>query len=357
MKKIILLLFVTMAGMTSCLHNFDIEHPDYKYSTVYFGYQFPVRTLILGDYIYDNSNDNAGKFVISAHLGGLLSNKADKKFTVALDKSLCDNLVFFGTTETILPMPDNYYKLLSTELIIPKDMMSGGVTVQLTDAFFADPLAIKNKYVVPLRLMNNFNAVDSLLVGSKYADNPNPDPRFVSQWFIPPKDFTMFVVKYVNEYHGTYFQWGTSKTSGSNVASSDSTYKNRWVEYNPALTLSTTGRNRVEGSFILKSKAITGTVKMIMDFSGAYNGANSCTISGSGTMGNYTYTITGSGKFANFEAGSYNGFGDKNRNGITLNYTINAVDKDGKTITYSAQDELVLRSRDIVMEIYTPALK
>ena len=353
MKKLILLLFVVTAGMSSCIHNSEIEHDNYRYSTVYFGYQFPVRTIILGDYIYDNSADNAQQFVISAHLGGLLSNKADKKFSVTVDNSLCDNVVFAGTSERITAMPQNYYQLVSTELIIPKGKMSGGVTVQLTDAFFSDPLAIRNKYVVPLRLANPNKAVDSLLVGEATEDNPFPDPRFGAEWFTPPKDFTMFVVKYINEYEGAYFQWGTSTTRNAG-ATADSTYKHRWVEFNPALTLSTTGRNTVEGSFILKSRSITGTVRMTLTFSGAYNRSNSCTISGGGTMGTATYTVSGSGTFQNSAVGTYNGFGNKDRNGIVMNYTIEIQQADGNTITYSAQDELVLRSRDVIMEIYEP---
>jgi len=354
MKKIIiLLLFVVTIGLNSCIKNFDIEHDNYAYSTVYFGYQFPVRTLILGDYVYDNANDNAHQFVISAHLGGLLSNKHDKKFAVSVDNSLCNGLQFSGTKEPILALPQNYYEPIATELIIPKGKMSGGVTVKLTDAFFNDPMAIRNKYVIALRLTNPNHAVDSVLVGNKTDQNPNPDPRFATEWAVGPKDFTMFVVKYVNEFYGAYFQWGTSKTNIAGVTT-DTIYKHRWVEYNPALTLTTTGRNTVEGSFILKSRAMTGTIRMTLTFSGAYDGKNNCTISGQGTTGNYTYMVSGTGSFFNSEAGSYNGFGNKNRNGIKLNYNVNLTTNDGGSMTYTAEDELVLRSRDIVMEIYTP---
>ena len=65
MKKIVLFsLVVIFLGFASC-QNFDDNHPDYLYTSGYFPYQFPVRTLVLGDYIYDNSNDNAHKFLIS----------------------------------------------------------------------------------------------------------------------------------------------------------------------------------------------------------------------------------------------------------------------------------------------------
>ena len=67
MKKIFLILTM-FAGLISC-QNFDIKHPDFNYTTGYFPYQFPVRTLVLGDYIYDNANDNAHKFVVSVAMG------------------------------------------------------------------------------------------------------------------------------------------------------------------------------------------------------------------------------------------------------------------------------------------------
>jgi len=192
------------------------------------------------------------------------------------------------------------------------------------------------------------------LSGRKYDDTPNPDPRFAGEWFLPPKDFTMFIVKYINEYQGVYFQWGTSTTRNSIGTTLDSTYQHRWVEFNPTVSLVTSGRNTVEGSFILKSKSFVGTVRMEFDFSGAYNGTNNCTIRGQGTTANFTYTVTGTGKFTNSAAGTYNGFGNKDRNGITLSYTVEVATNGGETYTYTAQDELVLRSRDIVMEIYEP---
>ena len=76
MKRILFLLFVAIT-VVSC-KNFDIDHPDYKYTSGYFPYQFPVRTLVLGDYIYDNSNDNAHKFLISTAIGGIYNNNQMK---------------------------------------------------------------------------------------------------------------------------------------------------------------------------------------------------------------------------------------------------------------------------------------
>ena len=49
--------------LISC-QNQEIDFPDFDYTTGYFPYQYPIRTIILGDYIYDNSNDNNHEFVI-----------------------------------------------------------------------------------------------------------------------------------------------------------------------------------------------------------------------------------------------------------------------------------------------------
>ena len=93
MKKIFFII-VTIAGLFSC-KNADKTFPDFDYQSGYFPYQFPVRTLVLGDYIYDNVNDNAHKFVISVALGGLYENTKDRKFTFVVDNSLCNNILFY----------------------------------------------------------------------------------------------------------------------------------------------------------------------------------------------------------------------------------------------------------------------
>ena len=85
MKRLILLLII-LVGLVSC-ENFEINHPDFDYTSGYFPYQYPVRTLVLGDYIYDNSNDNAHKFLISIAMGGVYENIRDREFTFQIDES------------------------------------------------------------------------------------------------------------------------------------------------------------------------------------------------------------------------------------------------------------------------------
>ncbi|HRU57003.1 MAG TPA: DUF5627 domain-containing protein [Bacteroidales bacterium] len=334
MKKLILLLLI-LVGLVSC-ENFEINHPDFDYVSGYFPYQYPVRTLVLGDYIYDNSNDNAHRFVISVAIGGLYNNTKDRVFTFQVDESLCNNVLFASTGDTIKALPSNYYTLSSPDkIIVPKGKFNGGVTVQLTDAFFNDPSTIRNKYVVPLRLVSS-NDVDTILVGR--TSLPNADPRIASQWDVVPKNFTMFAIKYINEYHGTYFIYGSStvKDASNNVLET-TTYSANYIEQNPTVKLVTTGRYQVSLTTYLRSSIMTGNITMLLTFNG-----NNCTITGAPGS---TLTISGTGEF---RSQAYE-WGNKKRDGIVLNLTVT----DGVN-TYNSNDVLVIRDRGVVMEVYEP---
>jgi len=334
MKKIFLL-FTIVAGLYSC-HNFDTDFDDYEYTSGFFPYQFPVRTLVLGDYIYDNANDNAHKFVISVAMGGVYENSMDREFEIEVDNSLCNQILFNADGDTIRAMPSSYYTLSSNnKIVIPSGEMNGGVEVQLTDAFFNDPKAIKLGYVVPVRLKGSSD-VDTILSGETVVTNA--DVRVSTDWTVSPKNFTMFAVKYINEYHGTYFHYGESKVKDAGGAEIESTtYSENYVVNNSTSNLVTTGRNQVSLGFVLNSAVMTGTVDMLLDFSG-----NNCSIS---APDGSAYTISGTGEF---KSKAYT-WGNKERDGIVLNYTIS----DGQQ-TYEASDVLVIRDRGVVMEVYSP---
>ncbi|HLP74200.1 MAG TPA: DUF1735 domain-containing protein [Bacteroidales bacterium] len=336
MKKLLLIL-ISLVGMVSC-ENFDREFSDFKYTSGFFPYQYPVRTLVLGDYIYDNTNDNAHKFVISVAMGGVYENKMNRVFNFSVDESLCNNVKFAGTGDQIKALPTSYYTLSSpNQITIPAGKFNGGVEVQLTDAFFSDPLSFKNTYVVPLRL-NSSNDVDSILSGR--AIEAEADPRVETEWFVTPKNFTMFAVKYINEYHGTYFYYGSSSVkNGSGTVLENTTYSARYVEENPPVKLLTTGRYQVSLTRNLNTAidGLKGSVNMLLTFSG-----NTCTITGAPGS---PLTISGTGEFKSKE---YE-WGDKKRDGIVLNFTVT----DGVN-TYSASDVMVARDRAVVMELFTP---
>ncbi|MBW6536950.1 MAG: DUF1735 domain-containing protein [Mariniphaga sp.] len=334
MKKLVLILLIA-TGMMAC-QNFDIDHPDFDYTSGYFPYQFPVRTLVLGDYIYDNSNDNNHKFVISVAMGGVYENTQNREFGIVVDESLCNRVLFSADGDTIHALPSSYYSLSdNSKIVIPSGKFNGGVEVQLTDAFFNDPLAIKNTYVVPVRITGSAD-VDTILVGQ--SDNPNADPRVAGQWTVAPKDFTMFAVKYINEFHGTYFHYGASSVKdATNAVVENTTYSEKYVENNGTVKLATTGRYQVSLGTFLKSEVMTGEVNMVLTFNG-----NNCTITAAEGS---PYTISGSGVFKSKEYA----WGNKERDGIDLSFTVS----DGEH-TYEANDVLVARDRGVVLETYSP---
>ncbi|WP_229239696.1 hypothetical protein [Echinicola soli] len=69
MKKIPYIFIAIVLIFSSC-ENEDWEFPDFEYQTVYFAYQFPVRTITFGEDIFDTSLDNEGKFKLMVTAGG-----------------------------------------------------------------------------------------------------------------------------------------------------------------------------------------------------------------------------------------------------------------------------------------------
>lgn len=325
-----------IAGVFASCENFDVDHPDFDYTSGFFPYQYPVRTLVLGDYIYDNSNDNNHKFVISVAMGGVYENKKDRVFNFEVDNDLCDKVLFESSGDTIKAMPQSYYTLSSNnQIVIPKGKFNGGIEVQLTDAFFADPLAVTGGYVIPLQLTGSSD-VDRILVGS--SGSQDADPRVAGQWSELPKDFTMFAVKYINEYHGTYFHYGRSVVKDAlGTVIEDTTYEAKYVEQNETSKLVTTGRYQVSINTFLHSDIMGGNVDMLLTFDG-----NNCSVTApEGSI----YSISGTGVF---KPKAYT-WGNKDRDGIELNFTVS----DG-TNTYEGTDVLVVRDRGVVMEVYSP---
>lgn len=344
MKKV-LIFFVILTGFFSC-KNEDIDFPDFYYTTGSFPYQYPVRTIVLGNYMYDNTNDNNHKFVVSAVMGGVYENKSDRILNFIVDESLCED-AYFADGSYIKPLPANYYQLSSTDkIVIPAGEFNGGVEVQLSEAFFDDPMAITNTYVLPLRITGVSN-LDSLLQGQPAA--PDADRRVARQWTVSPKDFTMFAVKYVNPYHGSYLMRGKASVKENGAAAGDSTYQSKtgYVEEDPVIFLQTTGRTKVRLGNTFKSRTMKGAFELILNFATDKfdtDGGVACTVE---AVKGSAYTVTGTGKYT-IDAGE---FGGKKRDVIEISYTITT----GTTV-YSATDRLVFRDKGVILETYTPSI-
>ena len=241
MKKIIIL-FAMAFSIMSC-ENQPNDFPDFEAQTVYFPIQYPIRTLALGESRSDNSIDLEHAFSVGVAIGGMYENKEDRVVDIALAPELVTGVTANGLPLQILP--SNYYEAVDfSKITIPAGSFSGKLKVKLTDAFFNDPLSTGLNYVIPLKILTSTK--DSVLSGTPLPEiGAAADRRKVDQWMpgFTPKDYTLFAVKYINKYHGTYLHRGVDETltaeGGTPVAGKTFTYQADYIEKD-LLTLMTT---------------------------------------------------------------------------------------------------------------------
>ena len=201
----------------SC-YNADREFPDYEGgTTAYFAYQFPVRSLILGNDIYDNTLDNEHKCRIWATMGGAYGGR-NAYVDIVVDNTLCDNLYFMdvngNAAEPVHPMPSSYYTLSDSKIPYNGDQR-GYVEVQFTDEFFANPNAINNYYVIPL-VMKKATGIDHILTGTP-REGLDPSRTNTEDWDVLAKDYVLYCVKYINPWHAKYIRRGVDNVTENGV--------------------------------------------------------------------------------------------------------------------------------------------
>ena len=191
----IVLAGAAMSSLASC-HNQEQVFPDYDGGvTAYFAYQYPVRTIVLGESeTFDTTLDNQHKCIIYGTMGGAYNGK-DIVLDIEVDNSLTENLYFDAACETpVKAMPAEYYTLSSDQLKYGGSHL-GGVEVQLTDAFFADPDAITNTYVIPVKMTNIVKGADQILAGTPAIEGDNALRTDPTQWSVLPKYYTLYAIK------------------------------------------------------------------------------------------------------------------------------------------------------------------
>ena len=212
--KMVAVLLGLMVSFTAC-ENGDQTFDDYEGgTTVYFAYQSPVRTIVLGDDEYDTTLDKAHKCKILATFGGSY-NGINATVNVAIDNSLCDHLTFADGTP-VKAMPTEYYQLATTTFHF-NGGMQGGTEVLLTDAFFNDPEAVKNTYVIPLVMVDQkgFGKIAAgTLKEGKIGSRTN-----ASIWDTAPQDYVMYCVKFQNKYSGWWLTNHNESTDNIEKAS------------------------------------------------------------------------------------------------------------------------------------------
>lgn len=343
-------------------YNADKDFPDYEGGTkAYFAYQNPVRTLILGNDIYDNSLDKAHKCRIWATMGGAYKGR-NGVVNFIVDESLCDNLWFLDdggyTSQRVLPMPANYYTLLSN--VIPYNSDTRGyVEVQFTDEFFKDPEAIHNTYVIPLR-MTGASGIDAILSGTPNVESP---VRTNAQdWAVLPMDYVLYCVKYMNPWQGKYIRRGVDIVTEegkdpATIVRKDFSLYNSDVEHYSKMDPSNpvnqydevcgiTTVDMTKAMFPVSFKTSTGasvSCNLILTFDG-----NNCTIStddaGVTATGNGEFITKGTERkeYKDYQWGSNNGKPIQ-RDILRLAYNVNFGDKN---IQVSTNDTLVVQTRE-----------
>lgn len=308
---------VAALAMTSC-ESGDQEFDDFEYQTVYFAYSGVARTVELGkDQEVDLTLDNQHKVRITATMGGSYGNKRDIIVKIAVDPTLIEGKTFADGTPMEL-MPSSYYKMASDHIVIPAGSLLGGVEVELSDAFFADPKALSNNYVIPVKMTSLVSGADSIL---------------------ETKNFVCYGVKYVNPYHADYLRRGVDLKNVNGQSSTIVRHK-EYIEYDESVsmkTLSLTG-NILPLSFKDENEKAK-TVNLQLNFGS--DGA--CTIT-SGTDG---VQVSGTGKYV--ENGEIKAISNQDRDVIYLDYNVKLNDK----VSYSSKDTLVLQARGIAPETFT----
>lgn len=340
MKKILIFISAILALTSSC-ENMNFDYKDYDFKAVYFPFQYPVRTLSLGNDKIDNSLDKLHKFHIGVSIGGLYAEN-EKSWTVnyLVDNTLVENYLINASNDTLRILPSAYYALNPAGTVpIQKGSFSGLIEVQLTDAFFTDPQAIKGNYVIPLKI--TATSADSILKGLPVSTlTVSPDRHVESHWesLKTPKDYTLFGIKYINPYHGKWLrrcQIVEKDPTNTNVIQTI-VIRNKYIERDQIVALNTTSMsdvisNYVGNSFSSKMNiSVSGTNVTITPVTGAVLAA------------------TGTGSFVtNGES-----WGGKPYDALYLNY--NYVLSSGNVCTVN--DTIVLRDRGIVIQEARPLL-
>lgn len=346
----------------SC-YNADKEFPDYEGGTsAYFAYQYPVRTLILGNDIYDNTLDNAHKCRIWSTMGGAYNGRS-ASVDIVVDPSLCDNLWFVddgGNPSTpVQPMPTSYYTLSSNKITYDSDTR-GYVEVQFTDDFFNNPKAVENTYVIPLVMMEA-HGIDRILKGTPRVGT-TPSRTNSEYWEVLPKDYVLYCVKYINPWTAKYIRRGVDNVVEKGVATTiirkDTTlvntdlehYKENPVNANDEVCKILT-KNMTQSIFPVSFRTSGASIscKLILTFNG-----NQCTIS----TDDENVTASGSGEFIeggtdkpeykDYQWGSMNQK-PVSRDILRLSYNVKFEDKD---IQVSTVDTMVVQTRESNQKVF-----
>lgn len=357
MNKNIMKWMVIGALLAGC-ENADKEFDDFEYQTISFATQTPVRTITLGEDVYPTELDNEHRMQVIATLGGVWANRKERVAQITIDNSLCQG-AYFENGNPILPMPENYYTYTSDKVLFSKGDIYGRMDIQLTDAFFNDPLTPEVTYVIPVRLVE---ASDSILLGKPKENVASPNRLNADDWSVLPKDYALYAVTYKNKYEGCWLSRGTDKLNINGVNSTlDRNPQN--IEKADLRNLGTISLNKVRYPIsisvdVVNERGDAAKQNLNMDLIITLDENGNCSI----TTDTPGAVASGSGKWTYH--GAKKAWGDKDRDLFELTYEVtyapyvlNAMTGEMGTAKCSSEDTLVSRDRQSKFETFNVVLK
>ncbi|MFP4844971.1 DUF5627 domain-containing protein [Winogradskyella sp. PE311] len=310
--KLKLICVVALIFSVIACENQDNDFDDFGSTSVYFPFQTPARTLIQGEYdLGFNENDNNGRFEIGVVMSGVFNNEIDRRVHFELAPELIDAAALGVDTVNVKILPASYYTIeQQSPVTIPSGSTDGRIPVQLSDAFFDDPLAFAEfedvHYVIPLRI-TDFEELDSLLTGVPLVDNPIKIRD--EDWDPLPKDYTLFGIKFMNKYDAIYLRRGEDAAVGFNESvtvfengdptetvteniDGSTVYRAEFVVQDELLPLTTAGRSDVTTTINVRRPGLAAVVELSLLLT--FNDNEEITVSNADPDSNITVTGTGS---------------------------------------------------------------
>ncbi|MDC1277038.1 DUF5627 domain-containing protein [Algibacter sp.] len=310
--KIKYLIICAIAFSFMACENQENDFDDFGLTSVYFPFQTPARTLIQGKYdLGFNENDNNGRFEIGVVMTGVFNNDIDRRVHFELAPELIDAAALGVDTVNVKILPASYYTIeQESPVTIPSGSTDGRIPVQLSDAFFDDPLSFAEfeevHYVIPLRI-TDYEELDSLLTGVPLVDNPIKIRD--EDWDPLPKDYTLFGIKYMNKYQGIYLRRGEDAAVGFNESvtvfengdptetvteniDGSTVYRAEFVVQDELLPLTTSGRSEVTTTIDVRRPGLAADIELSLLLT--FNDNEVITVSNADPDSNITVTGTGS---------------------------------------------------------------
>jgi hypothetical protein len=207
-------------------------------------------------------------------MGGVYENTQNRLVHFRLAPELLDSV------ENKYALPAEYYTIeTQSPVTIPAGSTKGRIRVQLTEQFFEDtlsffPIVDSVNYVVPL-LITDVENIDSVLSGVAIVDNPIK--VIAEDWSVLPMDYTLYGIKYINEYHAVYLRRGIDiRSNPSWVSDSAVIYHADYVEEDELVRLTTTGRRSVMLPGLIRRGA-SGSSRSI-EIALLFDGNGTCTV-------------------------------------------------------------------------------